>query len=534
MKKNLFSICIICFVAIIVFLSFDAKGQTNNQYSEKPIHVFYEGLATMPAFLGMIDMVQLPKEEKKIFAFHRFPKRSDLLDLSEINAEEVPISSKEGYVVISSHPFVQRLEMLLKENPKSPIIIYTNLNNYRYLFDTLFSKVDKKRIKHVHLYEDGLGELFTHNGYFENLSYTQQDVEELKKVYNKEQNAKTPNYAKFMMHHILPVTYHFFEANKAKGMDTYQSFFKHLKGSEIQEINLKKIAEQLSNEQKELLFKLLNFPKAKYEKLFSKGPVFMFFSGYHPPYAHANYHSELNWLKQLMEKYPDFSFMYKPHPSYDAANIKDALVNIFPNVEMIDAQIPYEVFILAGLEPTKIAGFSSSLFYTLNNDQVEGYFPHSSYRKGLAFYGVIDASKQVNPNHFMPNEPLFYDYEIIYKGKKDKLILYNSNIAFIYGAKKAYGYNFIQENLLLVSDEAAVYGKKEGVYVPVQKNVFLMKHSFWQDVLLQKEGDFYCRIKGKKDCGVVAFVEDKLDICWEKWGCETFFKQPDGSYRFQK
>lgn len=45
----------------------------------------------------------------------------------------------------------------------------------------------------------------------------------------------------------------------------------------------------------------------------------------------------------------------------------------FPDMIEVPAQVPFEVFILAGLTPTLTAGFSSSLFYSLHSDDVLVY-----------------------------------------------------------------------------------------------------------------------------------------------------------------
>lgn len=536
MRKIIFFLHFVCLIFCLVPLSFaqtEVDG-TNKRYLEKPIHIFYEGLATMPALLGMVDMVQLPKDEKKVFAFHRFPNRSSLVDLKAINATEIPITAGEGYVLISGNYFLKEIIKILNEYPQSPIIVYTNRNNYQYFFDGFLKKVDPKRIRHVHLYEDGLGELFTSRDYFSKINYPSSDIQKLKDFYYAS-GKEIPSHTKMMMHYFFPATYHIYGLEQAKTMPELKNFFEVMKDASFKEVDFRKIRKDLSLEQREMLLKLIGFPKEKYEKLFSKGPVLIFLSGYHGPRGHGYYHAELNLLKQLMEKYPHFSFMYKPHPSYLSTNLKDFLPKVFPNLELIDAQLPYESFILAGLEPAQVSGYSSSLFYTLKKEQVEMYFPHESYRKGLALYKNIVSAKELNFKDFVPKEPFFFSHEIIYKDKKDYLILYNNKEAFIYGEKKAYSYSFLKDKLILKSsDETSVYEEKEGVYRPFSMKVFLLVHPVWRDVLYQKEGDVYCRLEGKKDCGVVTLTENEVNICWEKWGCETFKKQKNNIFEYDK
>jgi len=58
--------------------------------------------------------------------------------------------------------------------------------------------------------------------------------------------------------------------------------------------------------------------------------------------------------------------------------------------EFIPAQIPVEVFILAGLEPTYIAGYPSSANYSFTNDQTALLLERSNYQKVLKELGITD------------------------------------------------------------------------------------------------------------------------------------------------
>ena len=193
--KQIKIILLLCLIAICGFVAIHIQPIKNRiLYSDKPIHIFYESLATQPALSGMIEMVQLPKDELKLFAWHRFPNRSQLLDLKQINAIEIPIHYTEGYVVINAKKFISAVEQHLKKHPKSPVIIYTNMNNYNYFFSHFLPKIDKNRIKQIHVYEDGLGELFTHSTYFQHLAFNQKDINDLQNYYydqTKKNNSAT-------------------------------------------------------------------------------------------------------------------------------------------------------------------------------------------------------------------------------------------------------------------------------------------------------------------------------------------------------
>lgn len=75
---------------ILTFLSVFFLGFTAYQIPEirnvlfpRPIvHVFLEAYATNPALSQIIEFSTLPKTDRKIIAWHRFPNRKNELDLN--------------------------------------------------------------------------------------------------------------------------------------------------------------------------------------------------------------------------------------------------------------------------------------------------------------------------------------------------------------------------------------------------------------------------------------------------------------------
>ena len=313
-------VILFCFCVSCILIPFHIQTiKTTILYPEKPIHIFYESLATQPALSGMIDLVQLPKDELKLFAWHRFPSRSNLVDLKSINAIEIPINYAEGHVVINAKKFIPIIEKYLERYPKSPVIIYTNANNYDYFFSKFLPKIDKNRIKRLHLYEDGLGELFSYSHYFQNLAFDEKHIQDFKTYYyDKSKKSVLPKNAKYMWQTLFPTTYHFYGLEKAKKNQKYYSFFREMKGAEFKDINFKKLVQTLTPEQKNLLFKLVGFDYDFYQKKMYNQKTFMYFTGFHGLKHHALNHAELNYLKTLIDKYPDYHFFVKPHPSYSA------------------------------------------------------------------------------------------------------------------------------------------------------------------------------------------------------------------------
>ena len=527
-------------IKIIVLLLFFFTGfgsffhiqdiKTKILYPDKPIHIFYESLATQPALSGMIEMVKLPKDELKIFAWHRFPNRSQLIDLTEINALEVPISYDEGYVILNALKFIPIIEKHLELHPKSPIIIYTNMNNYDYFFSGFLKKIDKHRIKRVHLYEDGLGELFSYSTYFQNLAFNQKDIADLKNHYYNNTDIQLPKHAKYMMHTLFPVTYHFYGLNQAQKMPIYNSFFTEMKGADFEEINFKNLSQTLTSEQKKLLFKLIDFDYEYYKKQFHNNKTFMYFTGFHSAHNHAYNHSELAYLKLLMNKYPEYKFFIKPHPSYSALNRTKNIQELFPSVSLITPQIPFEIFILADLVPTFVSGYASSLFYTLTNDVIESFFPNQHYTKGFDLLNKYDTKKSLNLKQYIPQQPLFYDFIVNKNNQKDYVILQNKDTAFFYLENKIYKFQKYNKLLIVCSDEKCdsyIQNNKDYNYTSIE--VLKINHSKWSDFLINIENNLYCRTND--DCGQVTKNQNELTICWHKWGCETFIKTKTNTYK---
>ena len=51
------------------------------------------------------------------------------------------------------------------------------------------------------------------------------------------------------------------------------------------------------------------------------------------------------------------------------------LQHLCPNIKPIDTHIPFELLLITGLDPDKVSGFSSSLFFTLDNEKIGAYIP---------------------------------------------------------------------------------------------------------------------------------------------------------------
>ena len=499
----------------------------------KPIHVFFEVLATQPALLGMVEMVKLPKDETKIFLWHRFPERSKLFDLNKINAIEVSAPRVEGNVYERSN-LIKKIKEVLKEQPNAPLIIYTNMNNYNYLFDEFLRHFPKEQIEHVHLFEDGLGSLYSYLDYFNSISYTKEDVELLKKYYYEpDSKVVQPKHAKYMMHTFLPVTYHFFGYEKAKETLLSKSFFNAMAGATLKDIDYKNIAKELSSKQKQMLFKLIDFNYERYKKITEKTKLFLYVGGFYFRNVEIYRQAEAGHILELLKKYPKHHFLIKPHPSYSSHDKKQIMQKFFSNkIEFLNPQLPYEIFIIAGLEPDKIAGRGSSLFYTLTNDMLDSYVPHGGYISGFRIAKNIDESKSIEIMDYLPEKPLYFDEIIVKDGKKGYVINSGQNSMFLYDEKRTY---FKKENaidnLMCNGDNCFLIEEKQGIKHFISYKAMQIIHPAWRDKLFQRTDGKFCRFF-KNDCGRVEFLGDRIKIFWDSYPCEEFKKSSQGLYYY--
>ena len=513
------------------FLGKESKAEMN--YTGRPIHVFYDGLATQPAFMGMIDLVQLPKEDIKVFAWHRFPNRSALMDLKELNAIEVPVVYAEGHGLANVSPVLEKLKEVMTENPTSPVVVWTNANNIHYFFDMFFPMIEKKRVKHIHLYEDGVGELFTHEKRFREFSYSAEDIQDMNDYwFNPGQRKRFPEDGRYLLHHLFPVTYHFFGINRAQNDPELKHFFKKMQGALFAENNFEELKNKLSSTEKQNLYRLVGFDEKKYRQIFKENKVIVFVGGHYQNRGHLIDHAEVSYIKDLKKKYPDYAFLLKPHPSFDAFDKTKYVLDNIPGVEVINAQLPYEIFHIAGLKPTKIAGRTSSIFYSVSNDMIDSFIAHPSYENGLDKYVNLDKAKEVDVKKFIPENPYFYDAKIIINNKEDYLSFLSMGEIYLYHSKSRLKYQKSNEILMLNAGKpnARMFQKdSKGVYQPAnEEEHFSLVHPYWSDELFSRENDVYCRMQG--DCGKVKKLSSKIEICWDRWGCETYEKKEDGKY----
>ena len=358
-------------------------------FKKKEIHIFFETYATAPAFSHIIAYAQLPKETKKIIGWSRFPNRANVFDLKEYNTVEIPMLKNQRQVVANFVNYGATVFDEISKDPAAAIVIHTSFDKVANALKPILDIIPKQRIKAIHLYEDGYGDILKWNDDISNetsllMDNIKQETAELLKSSNKDV---------WLIRHVFglryhyPVTYHFLNASKFKNIKRLEKIFTNFDNLNIQEINFENLAKTLTPEQKKIVFQLSGFDYEKYSKLMQNKKSLMFVTGFH--FGLKNYmDAEIKALSLLkenklenfkLENPEDYVWFLKPHPAYDQVYKQEVIKNNFPDIVEIPPEVPYEAFILAGLKPTLTAGFSSSLFFSLKKEDILFYAKRPKY-----------------------------------------------------------------------------------------------------------------------------------------------------------
>ncbi len=357
---------------------------------KKPqIHVFFEGFATAPEFSQMIEFAKLPKETKKIIAWHRFPNRKHVIDLDEYNTIEVDLPVKEGNIEEKLKVVSDVVQKVANDNPASVLVFHTSFDKVQSVLKPLLNMFPKNRVKHIHLYEDGYGDIFKWNNKILKAKtfYKPNLKQETFNLLNPETDGAWKIAHVFSLRHFYPVSYHFLNVNKIKHDKRFQKMLSTIKGADLREMNFNTLAGILSEEQKQLVYQLSGFDYKKFAPLMKNTKTIVFVMGYH--FGNADYiKAEQTILQKLKQNQLDgfpltdhqnYTWFYKAHPSWNAKIDKENFEKRFPDMIEIPAQVPFEVLILAGLKPTLTAGFSSSLFFSLQSKDILLYIMRPIY-----------------------------------------------------------------------------------------------------------------------------------------------------------
>lgn len=404
-----FLLLLCCLFAGSFGLGFNVM-QIIKQKTAPEVHVFFEVYATNPALSEMTLFARLPKTTHKIIAWHRFPNRKDVLDLKEYNAEEIDIFNKEGFYRASTQKVLQRVVQIYLENPKTRFVFYVNLTHQNIMLVPFLKTLPKENIAHIHLFEDGYGEFFKRAHIYanENHPFDTDSVNRLSQAHKGLIPWET--VFNISIHKLYPTTYHLMHADKIPEEPQLQFLNAWLKDANIKQIDFNKLRETMTEEQKQVVYKLASFDYEKFYPLMHAKPTVLYTFGF--VFGHKKFEeAELNLLTELktgklkrLTADKPYQWFYKSHPSLNAKNFAPEIKTLFPDMIEIPAKVPFEILVLADCKPTFTAGFGSSLFYSLTSDDVLAYVKRSKndpYLKFLIKHHLVKQIQILNLTDFI-------------------------------------------------------------------------------------------------------------------------------------
>lgn len=366
--------------------------------SVKLVHI-YADTSSFPTLLQMVDLVKTNPNEPRFI----FWKRSTTLNKKDplFKNSYIVKFSPEVSLGKSLKKLQKGLTVFLNSYPKAEVIIHINKDQNPLVWLVL-KTVPKDRIRHIHFYEESFGSTtFQIAGGLLN-------EEQAKRLLERE----TPpshwgvNYALSLLP-FYPSTVHLAFSD----IILQKPHFKQLlaKAKAVEEVDFKKIAQELTEEQKKDLLRL-NAIKETHLQAFSSGkPVILYTLGYFNGIRRQD-QLQLNVLdKSLKGEMPfipqprKYTWLYKEHPWLTKDRfLKDSIRQHWPQVKPLPKEMPLEILFLAGYMPDKVFGYSSSLFFSLPAENILFYIqrPNDVYLPLLKQTGKLTDRQIFNLEDF--------------------------------------------------------------------------------------------------------------------------------------
>ena len=139
------------------------------------------------------------------------------------------------------------------------------------------------------------------------------------------------------------------------------------------EVNLQ--FDKLTEEQKEIFFKLTNIDKEKFDKEYFnvENGKYLIITGTNPYYGEYTKEQFENIMNQVVEKYgKDYIIVYKPHPVATPNEEQKQYLNNL-NIKVLPAKTPMEAIAFV-YKDLKLGGFASSLYLSMDEGSTLFFF----------------------------------------------------------------------------------------------------------------------------------------------------------------
>ncbi len=384
MKKIYLKILLILIVCFVVLHLSNKKQQ---------LHIYLDP-ATTPTLLQMVDFIQKPTKDFKIISWNRFDHYIKNKENFQ-NTFFIPVD--KNYISEDSYFFFQ-IKKLLKKNPNTDIHLHFNLTHptaYHFLVN---HPLIKNKIKSVHIYEDASGHIFRD----ENVSFF----------------PKSPIPKPFFYHWGNPnkICAPDFSSDSCKNFNTIKLYTIPI------QIDFKKLTKSLSESDKKKIFDLAGFDYEKMNQLLNKKNPHFYILGYN--WRSSFYGAQLSALKELCNSKTNknITWFYKNHPNNKFVPTHRTLQHLCPNIEPIDAHIPFELLLIGGFKNIKVSGYSSSLFFNQEKENISNYM----LRENDPYIQILTKAKSLKEDQIwdIPKQKVSLEksniFELVYDQKNER------------------------------------------------------------------------------------------------------------------
>lgn len=150
---------------------------------------------------------------------------------------------------------------------------------------------------------------------------------------------------------------------------------KEMSKANFKDININDKFNELSDEEKSMLFKIINFDKETFDTNYfnDKDGKYLIITGANPFYGKYNEETFNRLIKEVVDKYKDkYSILYKPHPA--ALPNKDQEQFLTKNnIKILPGKMPMEAISFV-YNDLALGGFPSSLYMSAESENILFFF----------------------------------------------------------------------------------------------------------------------------------------------------------------
>ncbi len=317
-----------------------------------PVAHIYVDPATTPALFQMMDLVDQSHSDPKYVAWRRYTVffRNKLKTRLNVTPSSVkPYTSNKDFVQLITN----EINSFYRQHPGYVFVIHANVEHPWFL-NPILKVIPKNQIKHIYLYEDSIGRTI-----WEGISS-----------------------------HFWPVFLKYPTTYRLSYIDHLLTKFPRSK-TFFQEVMISDI-EKLSQRERKLLYALTGLDRESIAHLFRNKPIGIFFDDCN---LKADEVAPFFEQKVVMDsRFQKITWLYKNHPRCPQKGpFWEKLKKYAPDAHTLPPKMPYEILIMAGLNPDYVAGYSSSVFFSVQPEQVLCYIerPKDTYLSVLKNMGII-------------------------------------------------------------------------------------------------------------------------------------------------